>query len=121
MQSFDTEAADIVTSNMGLFGSTAQPMVNGKDEVIFALQEFVFAAGIDCTLLTSALCEGDESGMDVSTSSPAFDLSSPPSPSPTLLSMCQSAPDGGLPIKMGDISQTLLGGAYTPMSNVDHM
>ena len=137
MQSLDTKAFDIINTNLGVFGSTAQPMVNGKEEVFDALRDFVNAAGIDCTLLTSGLCEVSAVGSispsvsatyspteTVETSSPS--LSSSPSSStyePTngASGLCQSASDEGLPSKTGDVSQPLLGNAYTPTSNVDHM
>lgn len=124
MQTLDTKAFEIINSNLGVFGSTAQPMVNGKDEVLDSLKDFVSIAGIDCTLLTSGLCDKGEGEGDVTTEStynPTQYMSSSPSPSPTLLSICESDVDGGLPSKTGDFSQPLLGNAYTPTSNVDHM
>jgi hypothetical protein len=123
MQTLDTKAFDIIDSNMGVFGSTAQPMRNGKDEVLEALRDFVSNAGIDCTLLSSGLCDeggGDGDATTVSTMSPGS-LTLTPSYSPTLRSTCESAFDGGLPDKTGDLSLPLLGNAYIPTSNVDHM
>ncbi len=124
MQTLDTKAFGIINSNMGVFGSTAQIMVDGKDEVIDALRDFVSIAGIDCTLLASGLCGevgGDSDVITVSTLSPSLTMNSSPSYFPTLQSICGSAFDGGLPAKTGDFSLPLLANAYTPTSNVDHM
>ena len=149
MQSTNPDAAGIVERNMAVFGPNAQPFTDGKDVIFDALKSFATNAGIDCSLLTVAPCEGGTAptlsvggptspnvAATISASPTANPAASPTTPlgAPTDsilndmdnetsddMNSCGSAVDGGVPSKDGGPSLPLLDGAYTPTSNVDHM
>lgn len=146
MRSIDILAANVVEKNMGKFGNTAQPLVDGRDEVFKALSSFVAKAKeqnkINCELLTSAIpCTGSSSGVMVGgPTSPLASASGSPISSPTTdftfgeeedddvvvdAIPCEFTSVGGssgLPSSFStDATPELLGGAYKPTSNVEHI
>jgi hypothetical protein len=136
MQDLDPESADIIDTNMGFFGSEAQPMVDGAEEVLRALSSYVAASDIDCELLTvQDLC-----GMTLSPNitedgvmpspTPLYEGTANPTtiigdlsiPDEIIPFPCRYAADGGIPPKtLIDDPPALVGGLYQPKSYIDHM
>ena len=156
MQSVDDKSADVLEKNLAVWGPTATPLVDGKDEVFSALKSFVNTAGIDCCLLTmdSAIgcdqtsCDGQVSLGGPTSPLPQDVVSSPtqkpvaeapstistlpnPEPDETVYSASDIACSwpgvvmggGAPPLYMRGSTPTLplLGGAYTPVNDVDRI
>jgi len=155
MQSVDDKSADVLEKNLAVWGPTATPLVDGKDEVFSALKSFVTTAGIDCCLLTNVAigcdqtsCDGQVSLGGPPTSPVPQDVVSSPTQKPvseapsTISTLPNPEPDetvysasdiacswpgiiggGAPPLFLNDESpsSSLLGGAYTPTSNVDRI
>ena len=137
----DTGAASILKEHMGTYKSGA---FQDKRPVLSALQSFVEKSNIDCSLLSRDVC-GDRTEGTYEDEPGEAPLDDPASGSTTLTdydatpesvavaspaggdywndSLCQSGVSGGLPNNSDndEASEPLLGGAYVPTSNVDHM
>lgn len=116
VQDVNAYAAEDVENNMGVFGSDQTPFLEGKLVVMNALKSLASDSNIDCALLTQDLCAGSATSPGTT---PDLDEDMPTSYDRP--GNCQSGIDGGVPSKDGSTSPPLLGGAYTPTSNVDHM
>lgn len=156
MNTVSSSDTNVIQENMGMFGPDKQLLSFSKDDVFNALKGFVSAAGLDCTLITRAVCdapvvtspitpttEGVPTPITTSnpTSYPTPKLPTPPPAVPTDevidlgedetsadVRYCEHGIDGGVPSKedamggvlVGDYMQ-LMGGAYSPTSNIDHL
>lgn len=147
MRDVDATAAGIVEENMGVFGNSAAPLSDGKEAVLTALQSFVGSADIECGLLTDLrICPNGDVTATVATSAATITSSTMATATPaddtietsTMATstpadntldkddgdvQCSAGIHGGMPISLQASFQIapLLGGAYMPTSNVDHV
>lgn len=89
MRTVDEDSADIIEQNLGTYPSNFY-LTDGIEAVYYALKTYVDTKGIDCGLLSSAICEGITSS-DVDKDTPAVP---------------------------NDSGHTLAGGEYTPFTDV---
>ena len=105
----DSEASAVIHQNLGTFPNN-NPMKDGVAPVLVALRSFVNKEGIDCDYLTTSLCQ-----YSVNTNIPvvADNNGFLPGGTGNTVDIPPENPNGP--------TGSLLGGAYTPTSNVDQM
>ena len=89
---------------------------NCKDEVFEALNAFVSARGINCDMLTRNICAGDS---NAETTDGDTSMSTT---TPAIIGNDVGQNEEGIPSGSNGVqSSSLLSGAYSPTSNVDHV
>ncbi|KAL7554731.1 hypothetical protein ACHAWF_018259 [Thalassiosira exigua] len=124
----------VLERNMGTLTS---PMPDGKDVVLGALGNFARENELDCSLLTTGLCDVTSSGTGpvpapgtAPVADEGIDEGEDTAMAPAMEDddeveniPCEDFSDGGIPDNPYNttVSAPLSGGAYTPTSNVDHV
>lgn len=99
----DSEASAVIRQNLGDFPNNI-PMKDGITSVLIALRSFVNKETIDCSLLTTLICENIAN-----------------TNTPTVADDNGFLPDTSDNVNQNGTIGSLLGGAYKPASNVEQM
>ena len=106
----DPEASSVISQNLGAFPND-NVMKDGMTDVLVALRSFVNREAIDCALLTTPICQYNA---NTNTNAP------PVADNDGFLPDTSPNTDAS-PTDDQNSVNGLLGGAYTPSSNVDTM
>jgi hypothetical protein len=112
IQPVDAGASSVIRQNLGSFPNE-NPMKDGLSAVLAALNSFVTKEGIDCTLITTQICQnGDIANPDGVADNNGYLPGT---------GNWQGNSGNAYAENQNGASRPLLGGAYQPSSNIDHM
>jgi hypothetical protein len=112
IQPVDAGASSVIRQNLGSFPNE-NPMKDGLSAVLAALNSFVTKEGIDCTLITTQICQnGDIANPDGVADNNGYLPGT---------GNWQGNSGNSYAENQNGASRPLLGGAYQPSSNIDHM